>query len=135
MFRLNVRAEPRRAPARRSLAASGACPRLWIELKERSMIIHVTEVKVVGPYSLEVVFDDGTRKRVNLRRELYGPIFEPLRDPAYFAQARLDPNSRTVTWPNRADFAPDFLYHLEPWPEQALAPARSEWRYRMSHSH
>ena len=78
------------------------------------MIIHVTEVKVVGPFSLELAFDDGTRKRANLRAELYGPIFEPLRDPAYFAQARLDPDSRTVTWPNGVDFAPDFLYHLEP---------------------
>lgn len=86
------------------------------------MIVHVTEVKVVGSHSLELAFDDGTRKRVNLRKELYGPIFEPLRDPAYFAQARLDPDSRTVTWPNRADFAPDFLYHLEPEaePEPAL---------------
>ena len=50
------------------------------------MIIHVSAVKVVGPHSLELAFDNGVRKRVNLRRELYGPIFEPLRDPAYFAQ-------------------------------------------------
>ena len=53
------------------------------------MIIHVTEVKVVGPHSLELTFDDGLRKRVNLRRELYGPIFEPLRDPASFAQVTM----------------------------------------------
>jgi len=78
------------------------------------MIIHVTEVKVVGPHSLEVAFDDGTRKRINLRRELYGPVFEPLRDPVYFAQARLDPDARTVAWPNGADFAPDFLYQMAP---------------------
>jgi hypothetical protein len=58
---------------------------------------------------------------VNLRRELYGPIFEPLRDPAYFAQVRLDPDSRTTTWPNTADFAPDFLYQLEPEGESELA--------------
>jgi hypothetical protein len=77
------------------------------------MIIHVTEVKVVGQYSLDLAFDNGVRKRVNLRRELYGPIFEPLRDPAYFAKAHVDSNSRTVTWPNGADFAPDFLYRLE----------------------
>lgn len=77
------------------------------------MIIHVTRVQVVGPYSLELEFDNGVQKRVNLRRELYGPIFEPLRDPAYFARAELDPDSRTVTWPNRADFAPDFLYKME----------------------
>jgi hypothetical protein len=78
------------------------------------MIIHLAEVKVVGPYSLELTFDDGLRKRVNLRRELYGVVFEPLRNTAYFAQATLDPDSRTVTWPNGADFAPDFLYQYKP---------------------
>ena len=77
------------------------------------MIIHIIEVKVVGASSLELAFDNGHRKQVNLRRELYGPIFEPLRDPAYFALAYLDPDSRTVTWPNGADFAPDFLYGME----------------------
>jgi len=77
------------------------------------MIIHVTEVRVVGPHSLDLAFDNGIRKRVNLRRELYGVIFEPLRDPSYFAQAYLDPDSRTVAWPNGADFAPDYLFQLE----------------------
>ena len=52
-------------------------------------------------------------KRVNLRRELYGNVFEPLREATYFARAYLDPDSRTVAWPNGADFAPDFLYHYE----------------------
>lgn len=87
------------------------------------MIIHLVEVKVVGSYSLELAFEDGKRKRVNLRRELYGPIFEPLRDPAYFAKAHLDPDSRTVAWPNGADFAPDFLYHLDP---ELAPPSESE---------
>jgi Protein of unknown function (DUF2442) len=78
------------------------------------MIIYLTEIHVVGPYSLALAFDNGMRKRANLGRELYGPIFEPLRDPAYFAQAFVDPDSRTVSWPNGADFAPDFLYQLAP---------------------
>ncbi len=86
------------------------------------MIIHVTEVKVVGPHSLELTFDDGVHKRLNLRRELHGQVFEPLRDPAYSAQAYLDLDSRTVTWPNKADFAPDFLYHLEPEAEPEITP-------------
>ncbi|MCI0608358.1 MAG: DUF2442 domain-containing protein [Anaerolineae bacterium] len=77
------------------------------------MIIHVTKVKVVDSYSLVLTFDNGLQKRVNLRQELYGPIFEPLRDPSYFAKAYVDPDSRTVAWPNGADFAPDFLYQLE----------------------
>jgi hypothetical protein len=77
------------------------------------MIIHITKVKIIYPYSLEIHFDNGTLKHVNLRNELYGPIFEPLRDPKYFAQVKLDPDSRTVTWPNGADFAPDYLYELK----------------------
>lgn len=84
------------------------------------MIIHITRVQVVDAYSLELEFENGARKRVNLKRELYGPIFAPLRDPAYFARAYLDPDSRTVTWPNRADFAPDFLYEMEAEPEPAV---------------
>ena len=85
------------------------------------MIIHVTAVKVVGPHSLELAFDNGLRKRVNVRRELYGPVFEPLKDPAFFAKAYLDPDSRTVTWPNGADFAPDFLSELETAEEISMA--------------
>jgi hypothetical protein len=77
------------------------------------MIIHITNVKVVDSHSLQLTFDNGVQKRVNLRSELYGPIFEPLRDPSYFAKAYVDQDSRTVTWPNGADFAPDFLYRLE----------------------
>jgi hypothetical protein len=80
------------------------------------MIIHVTAATVVGSHSLELAFDDGLRKRVNLRRELNGAVFEPLRDPVYFAQVTVDPDSRTVAWPNGADFAPDFLYHYEAEP-------------------
>jgi Protein of unknown function (DUF2442) len=77
------------------------------------MIIHVTQVRVIGAFSLEITFDNGVTKRINLQKELYGPIFEPLRNPAFFAQAFVD-HSRTVAWPNGADFAPDFLYQIEP---------------------
>jgi hypothetical protein len=80
------------------------------------MIVHITHAKVVGPYSLELTFDDGLSKRVNLRSELYGVLFEPLRDSDYFAQVRVE--AGTVAWPNGADFAPDYLYHLAP---EALA--------------
>jgi len=85
------------------------------------MIIHVVGLTVLQPYILDLVFDNGEQKRVDLRRELYGPIFEPLADPEYFARAFIDPDSRTVTWPNGADFAPDFLYQLEPYEVEASA--------------
>ena len=39
-----------------------------------------------------------------------GPVFEPLKDPAYFAQVTVDAELGTVVWPNGADLAPDALY-------------------------
>jgi hypothetical protein len=68
-------------------------------------------MKVIGTYSLDLTFNNGRRKRVNLRPQLWGEMFEPLRDPEYFAKAQL--NEWTVCWPNGADFAPEFLYNLE----------------------
>ena len=39
-----------------------------------------------------------------------GWSFEPLRDPDYFKQVRLNPDIGTIVWPNGADFSPEFLY-------------------------
>jgi hypothetical protein len=63
---------------------------------------------------LALVFNDQTRKTVDVRPLLDGPIFELLHDPKYFARVSLDPVCGTVTWPNGADFAPEALYDLEP---------------------
>lgn len=76
----------------------------------------VVSLALVGPYSLELTFDDGTRRRVDLEAELWGPVFEPLRDPAFFARATVDPVLGTVVWPNGADFSPEFLYYGDEGP-------------------
>jgi hypothetical protein len=70
----------------------------------------VVAASVVGPYTLEVEFDDGMKRRVDLTGVLHGRIFEPLKDPEYFAKAKLDEEAGTVVWPNGADIAPEFLY-------------------------
>ena len=77
-------------------------------------ILHVVSAKVVGPHMLRVEFNDGVVKQVDLGPLLKGPVFQPLRDPRFFAQVRVDPESKTVTWPNGADLAPEALYELEP---------------------
>lgn len=74
------------------------------------MIPKVIEVKALEGYRLWVRFRDGTAGTISLADELWGPVFEPLKDPQLFLQASVDPEFETVTWPNGADLAPEFLY-------------------------
>lgn len=75
-------------------------------------ILHILEAEVVGDHLLRLHFDDHTVKTVDCRPLLDGPVFEPLKDPEYFARVVLDPVCGTVVWPNGADFAPEALYEL-----------------------
>ena len=75
-------------------------------------MLHITSAQVTSAHCLVLQFNDGTHGEVNLSDELTGPIFEELRDPETFKQAFLDPELRTVCWPNGADFAPEFLKRL-----------------------
>lgn len=75
-------------------------------------MLHVTSAQVITVHSLLLQFDDGTHGEVDLAAELTGPIFEELLDPETFKEAYLDPELRTVCWPNGADFAPEFLRSL-----------------------
>jgi hypothetical protein len=70
----------------------------------------VTKVKVQRPYVIDVTFEDGQRRSIDLEWMLSGEVFGPLRDPALFAQATVDPLWRNVVWPNGADLDPEFLY-------------------------
>ena len=56
-------------------------------------------------------------KVVDVQPLLDGPVFEPLKDPKYFAQGVLDPICGTVLWPNGADFAPEAFHELAPHEE------------------
>ena len=73
-------------------------------------LLKVTAVSCVGPTTLQVAFDDGSEKVVGLAGELWGEVFEPLRDPAFFRRLHLNPETGTVEWPNGADLAPEFLH-------------------------
>ncbi len=46
----------------------------------------------------------------HLQNELEGEVFEPLKDTNYFKRLEVHPELHTLTWPNGADFAPEFLY-------------------------
>ena len=73
------------------------------------MLTNVLEAKYAGAYKIWLRFNDGSEGEVDLGHELYGEVFEPLKDLAYFQRFHLDSELRTVCWPNGADFAPEFL--------------------------
>ncbi len=76
------------------------------------MFLHVTGVSYLGDYKLRLEFNNGAVKDVDLKAELYGEVFEPLKDIEFFKQAAINPDTDTIEWPNGADFAPEFLYEL-----------------------
>jgi len=75
------------------------------------MLKDIVAAKALGDYRLHLRFEDGVEGVVDLEPHLsFHGIFEPLRNPAYFAQVRVDPDLGTVAWPNGADLDPDVLY-------------------------
>lgn len=74
------------------------------------MFLHVTDVTYIADYKLQLTFNNGISAVVDLEGELHGEVFEPLKDVALFQQVYL--TSRTIEWPNGADFAPEFLLTL-----------------------
>ncbi|MGK5091244.1 DUF2442 domain-containing protein [Deltaproteobacteria bacterium TL4] len=69
----------------------------------------VIEAIYVKDYTIEVEFDNGTKRTVDCSPYIKeGPIFEPLKDKEYFKHFFVD--GCTVSWPNGADIAPETLY-------------------------
>ncbi|HAV21970.1 MAG: hypothetical protein A2X67_13070 [Ignavibacteria bacterium GWA2_55_11] len=74
------------------------------------MFPRITEARHVSDYIVWLRFEDGVEGEVDLREELWGPIFEPLLDPTYFRRFSIHPELQTIVWENGADFSPEFLY-------------------------
>ena len=73
------------------------------------MLARISEARYVDGHTIWLRFVDGAEGEVDLRNELDGEVFEPLKDREYFKQFILHPELKTVVWPNGADFAPEFL--------------------------
>jgi hypothetical protein len=78
----------------------------------------VIDAKYVRDFIVWVQFEDGTEGEIDLASELWGPVFEPLKDPEYFRTLAVAEYG-TIAWPNGADLAPEFLY------ERARVPAKA----------
>ena len=77
-------------------------------MRKIARIPKVTAVEVRPPYRLHLTFDDGVMRDLDLADDLWGPMFEALRDPAFFARAAVEHG--TVVWPNGVDLDPLVLH-------------------------
>lgn len=59
-------------------------------------------------FKIHLVFSDGIEGTIDFSDWLTGPVFEPLKDPAYFQRFFIE--AGTIAWPNGADIAPETLH-------------------------
>jgi hypothetical protein len=81
-------------------------------------IYRVQSFEIVGPFTLRIGFDDGVEQTVDFLPILAGDLFGPLRNLELFNQVRIDPEVKTLVWPNGADFDPATLHE---WPANEAA--------------
>ena len=74
-------------------------------------------------HTVRIVFADGEVRDVDITPLLDIPAFSPLRDPAMFAQVKVDEQTGTITWPGDVDLDPDVIYAA-----QDLGPNRARIR-------
>jgi len=74
------------------------------------MFLEVLEAEYLRDYIIQVKFNTGEVKLVDLKSSLKGPIFEPLKNVDYFRNFTIHFN--TLEWDNGADFAPEYLFQI-----------------------
>jgi len=76
------------------------------------MFIRIAEAKYIRDHVLWIKFDNGVEGEIDLSAELWGEMFEPLRNLDSFRRFHIDNEINTIVWDNGADMAPDFLHSL-----------------------
>jgi hypothetical protein len=73
-------------------------------------MLEIISAEYAGGCRLRLCFSNGVEGTVDLTDALWGPMFEPLREPAAFERFEVSPVLHTIRWENDADLAPEFLY-------------------------
>ena len=74
------------------------------------MVPRLCGAEYLRDYKILATFEDGKTGVIDLQHELWGEVFEPLRDVGLFRRFRFDPEADTIVWPTGADLAPEYLY-------------------------
>ncbi|MDE0100800.1 MAG: DUF2442 domain-containing protein [Bryobacterales bacterium] len=73
------------------------------------MTPRLARAEYLRDYKIHVTFDDGLQGIIDLEDELWGEVFEPLKNTDVFRRFRVDRELDTIVWPTGADLAPEFL--------------------------
>lgn len=74
-------------------------------------VIDVSAARVLARYVVELTFETGETRVIDLEPLLRSPVFQPLADDdALFMRRRVDWEAGTVVWPNGAYISPRTLY-------------------------
>lgn len=70
----------------------------------------VVEAVRLSGHRVRLRFRDGLSGEIDLKGDLRGPMFEPLKSETEFRRFIVHEVFHTLVWPNGADMAPEFLY-------------------------
>lgn len=104
---------PRAAPGERRVDCRGGSTSGWHEgpWPTNCPLVDVTAVRVLARYVVELSFDDGSVKVIDLEDWLQGQAFAPVRaDYDVFCAVAISEDSGTLEFPNGADLSPAALY-------------------------
>ena len=74
------------------------------------MAPRLAQAEYLRDYKIYVTFDDGLQGVIDLEGELWGEVFEPLKNTEVFRRFWMDSDLDTIVWPTGADLAPEFLH-------------------------
>jgi len=72
-------------------------------------MLEVIDAKYIADYKIWVKFNNGLSGQVDLENDLWGPVFEPLKDKSFFSSVKVSKIFGTLSWDNDADIAPEYL--------------------------
>ncbi len=75
------------------------------------MYYDLSEIKYIGEYKIELVFEDGKKGIKDFRNYIKkGGVFSRFSDIEYFKKAHIDKEWGVLCWPDEVDIAPETLY-------------------------
>ena len=73
-------------------------------------LVRIVEVRPLEGYKLWLRFDDGSEGVVTFDEAEFAGVMAPLKDPAFFAQAHVEPEFGALAWPGEIELDPLTLY-------------------------